>query len=81
MENGLDFIQDLGASFSPWALVGGFIFGLVGLWLFRHGRKNANNRNVVIGLLLMMYPLFISSAVWTWAVGILLCGYAYYEWE
>ncbi|MGZ3795975.1 MAG: hypothetical protein ACXVB1_06405 [Pseudobdellovibrionaceae bacterium] len=69
------------SSISFGSLVAGLIFGTVGFWLLGHGRKNANNRNVVMGLVLMMYPYFVSGAWLTWGVGIALCGYLYYNWD
>jgi len=74
-------LDSLDISFSFWALVAGFIFGVIGLWIFNRGRKNSNIRQVLIGLAIMIYPVFVGSAIWTWAIGILICGYAYYEWE
>ncbi|HEY8270886.1 MAG TPA: hypothetical protein VIG33_08350 [Pseudobdellovibrionaceae bacterium] len=68
-------------SFSFGSLIAGFIFGVIGFWLLGHGRKKANNRNVVIGLLLMMYPYFVRGAWLNWGIGFALCGYAYYTWD
>jgi multisubunit Na+/H+ antiporter MnhE subunit len=73
-------IESFMSSFSFSSLVAGLIFGSVGLWIFGHGRKNANNRNIVIGLVLMIYPYFVSGAWLTWGLGLALCGYAYHTW-
>lgn len=74
-------VESLISSFDFKSLVAGLIFGSIGLWVLGHGRKNANNRNVVIGLVLMMYPYFVSGALLTWGIGFALCGYAYYTWN
>jgi Na+/proline symporter len=70
--------MDLLSSYSPWALVGGFLFGIVGIWLFRKGKRETNHKVMVIGIILMVYPLFTTGALTTWAVGASLCGFAYY---
>ncbi len=69
------------SSFDLSSLIAGLVFGTIGLWVFRHGKRNANNRNVVIGLILMIYPYFVSGAFRTWGAGFVLCGYAYYTWN
>lgn len=74
-------LSTLTSGFSVSTLVAGFIFGIVGFWLFRHGRKNSNIRNVIIGIVLMIYPYFVESAKLTWGIGFLLCGIAYYYWN
>lgn len=63
------------------SLIAGFIFGVIGWWLFREGRKRSNNYSIYIGLALMIYPYFIESALKNWVMGIALCMAAYYFWE
>jgi hypothetical protein len=72
--------MDLGdMSFS--SLFAGFLFGVIGLWLLKEARRRSNLYNVVISILLMIYPYFTAKPVATWGVGILLCGAAYYFWD
>ncbi|MBO9668549.1 MAG: hypothetical protein J7501_17255 [Bdellovibrio sp.] len=71
---------DLLSSFSVSALIASLIFGIVGLWLFRHGRRESHIPNVIIGVGLMVYPYFVDGAKLTWGVGLALCGAAYYYW-
>lgn len=68
-------------SFSVWALVAGLVFGTLGWWIFRHGKRNQNPRNIYSGLTLMIYPYFITNTLLSWLIGIALCGYVYYYWE
>lgn len=62
-------------------IMAGFIFGVIGWWLFREGKKRAQPRVLAVGLLLMIYPYFTSSPKADWGIGILLCGAAYYFWN
>lgn len=71
----------LDSSFSISSLIAGFIFGIIGLWIFNRGRKAPSVRFAIIGLLLMLYPYFVSGALLTWGVGLALCGYSYYTWD
>ncbi|QDK39182.1 hypothetical protein [Bdellovibrio sp. NC01] len=68
-------------SFSVWAIVAGILFSTVGWYLYRHGKKNVNPRNVYSGLALMIYPYFVSGALYTWVIGLLICGYVFYWWD
>ncbi|QLY23996.1 hypothetical protein [Bdellovibrio sp. KM01] len=76
----LETMQALGFDYSVGALVGATIFGIIGIWLFRKGRREAHLPNVAVGVGLMVYPLFVTSTLYTWVVGTLLCGIAYYYW-
>ncbi len=78
MEELTDQLSDMDLSINVPALVIGCLFGFVGLWFFRRGRKELNNIHVVIGILLMIYPYFISGTLMTFLVGAGLCGAGYY---
>lgn len=75
----LDSSLSMLSAFSPWALVGGLFFGIVGIWLFRRGRKTPNLWWVWIGVVMMIYPIFFTAAFATWAVGLALSALAYYK--
>jgi hypothetical protein len=66
--------------FSMSNILAGLIFGVIGLWIFRRGRKEANNKIVVIGMLLMVYPMFTNGPVQDWGVGVGLCWLFYFLW-
>lgn len=72
-------ISSFDISFS--SIMAGFIFGVIGWWMFREGRKRAQPIILGIGILLMVYPYFTSGPKADWGVGILLCAVAYYFWE
>lgn len=71
----------LDLSFDVPSLIAGLIFGIVGLYVFRRGKRESSLRLVVIGLGLMIYPYFVEGAVMNWLVGFLLSGSAYYYWN
>ena len=46
-------------------LIGGVIFGMIGLVAFMYGKKEKSPKPLVIGIILMAYPYFIPN---TWAI-------------
>lgn len=64
-------------NFSVSAIAAGFIFGVIGWSLFRHGKRNAHFFSLLIGIALMVYPYFIENTYLLWGVGVVLCGVAY----
>lgn len=58
-------------------LFAGLIFGAIGLWLFREGKRQLNFSFYLIGLALMVYPYFTTGPLLDWGVGFLLCFIAY----
>ena len=61
-------------NFSVGNLFAGIVFGAIGLAAFIYGKKQASVKPLVIGILLMAYPYFVSNAITVWAIGILLTG-------
>ena len=51
---------------------GGIIFGAVGLAAFIYGKKQASFKPMLIGILLMVFPYFISNTVIVFVIGSLL---------
>ncbi len=56
--------------FDPLTIVLGFVFSAIGYVAFRYGRKMQLLPPTALGLALMLYPLLVSDAVWTAAVGV-----------
>ncbi|WP_413557291.1 hypothetical protein [Bdellovibrio sp. HCB209] len=75
-----EMMQTLGLDYSVSALIGGTVFGIIGIYLYRKGRREGHSPNVWVGVSLMVYPLFVTSSLFTWTIGTLLCGVAYYYW-
>jgi hypothetical protein len=58
----------------PTTLVIGFVFSAIGFVAFRYGRKMELLSPVLIGLALMVYPLFVRGPVWLLTIGVCLTG-------
>ena len=58
---------------SPAALFGSILFGAIGLAAFIYGKKMVLWKPMVIGVVLMAYPYFISETWILYSVGIALC--------
>ncbi|MEO7065718.1 MAG: hypothetical protein ABI114_02310 [Rhodanobacter sp.] len=59
-------------------LLWGVLFGSIGFGFFLYGKKQRAIVPLVCGLVLMVFPYFISSAVWLVIVGILLIATPYF---
>jgi hypothetical protein len=67
-----------GGGFNWWNIIGGIIFGIVGWYAFWHGKKEKSWRVMVIGIVLMVYPYFVSNALLAWGLGLGLCAALYF---
>ena len=63
---------------SPAALFAMLLFGLIGLAAFRYGRKNGSLNPMLLGVGLIVYPYFVSSTWWLYAIGGGLCAGLYF---
>ena len=59
---------------SPGYLFGMLMFSLIGYVAFRHGRRSERKSAIGIGVALMLFPYVISSTLWLYVVGGLLCA-------
>lgn len=57
---------------NPQTLLAGLIFGTIGWGAFSYGRKLELWQPRAIGLLLMLYPYFITHRILVWLVGVAL---------
>ena len=64
--------------FSASSLIASLIFSVVGIFVFRYGKKEQNIPLVITGIGLMAYSYFTHGPVQDWGVGAALCGVAYY---
>jgi hypothetical protein len=55
--------------FSVSTLAAGFIYGILGMWLIRQGRRTAHIPWFVIGLVLIIYPYFVENVFLLWGIG------------
>lgn len=55
------------------SLVLGLIFSSIGLGYFLYGKKQKHSLPFVSGLILMIYPYFISNHAWLVVIGLICC--------
>ncbi len=46
------------------------VFGGIGFAFFIYGKKQAKFIPLIVGIILMIYPYFVSSALWIGIIGI-----------
>ena len=59
---------------TPAVLIAGLIFGTIGFLAFRHGKRQTLFMPMLIGIVLMVYPYFVSQTWLLYAVGCGLCA-------
>jgi hypothetical protein len=60
--------------FSTGQVLAWVVFGLIGMAAFRFGKKEGRPKTMVVAGALMVYPYFVSSALWLWLIGLALSG-------
>ena len=72
--------QALGLSLpSPAYLLGAVLFGLIGLWAYRFGKRTERQKTRWIGLALMLFPYAVSETWLLYLVGAALCGWVWFD--
>ncbi|MBI3607989.1 MAG: amino acid transport protein [Nitrospirae bacterium] len=56
----------------PWYLVLSLIFSTIGFGYFRYGKRQGESLLLIVGVILMVYPYFITNALAVAVVGLLL---------
>ena len=59
-------------------LLWGMLFGSIGFGFFVYGRRQHNPVPLVAGLVLMVYPLFVSNSYLLVLIGAILCAVPYF---
>jgi hypothetical protein len=57
------------------------LFGIVGMFVFRRGRKAKQSNLLWVGLALMLYPYAVSDTSLLCAMGVALSGLVYWMWN
>ena len=71
----MDGLQTLGFALpSPAFIFGSLLFGLVGWAAWRYGKKQERPRTKWLGMVLMVYPYFVSTTWLMYLVGAALCA-------
>lgn len=50
-------------------LLGSLVFSAVGLFAFLRGKKEADGKSMIIGILLMVYSYFVPNTIWLYVGG------------
>jgi hypothetical protein len=56
----------------------GMLFGAIGLGYFVYGKRQEKFAPLLCGIALMVFPYFVSSAVWLVAIGAALMAIPYF---
>ena len=64
--------------FNWWIIISGFIFSIIGWYAFWYGKKDKSWRPMVVGIVLMVYPYFVSNTLLSFAIGIALTAALYF---
>ncbi len=59
-------------------LVASFVVSGIGFVLFSYGRKMSRAPHVLVGLVLLVFPYFVSSVLAVLGIAALLCGLLYF---
>jgi len=59
-------------------LMWGLLFGSIGLGYFMYGKKQSAVVPLICGLMLMIFPYFVSSTLWLVVIGIVLIALPYF---
>ncbi len=52
----------------PGLLFSGFLISMIGLGLFMHGKRMQKLPNLGIGVVMMIFPMFVASMLWMWVI-------------
>ena len=61
-----------------WELLADVLFGGIGFVACAYGRKMGQIKPVLIGVLLMCYPYFVSGILWLYGLGAALTAALFY---
>lgn len=71
----LQTLESLGSSLpSPAYLLGAVLFGLIGIAVYRYGKRAGRPRSKWLGVALMLYPYAIAQTWLLYLVGMALCA-------
>ena len=63
---------------SSWSLVWSVLFGSIGLGFFIYGKKQGAVVPLVCGIVLMIFPYFVSSTILAVCIGAVLLAIPYF---
>ncbi len=60
--------------FSPGNIAVSVVTSLIGFFYLKHGKRNADMKFAIFGMLLMVYSYFTPSVLWSAGIGVLLAA-------
>ncbi len=68
-------------NFTPSGIISSLLFGVIGMYVFKQGRKRLSFKITFLGIAMMVYPYFTKGPWGDWGVGFALCAATYYYWN
>ena len=62
---------------NPWTLTSGALIGLIGAAIFIYGKKQQNLRCLAGGVVLCVFPMFVTSLLAMWGIAAACLGALY----
>ena len=62
---------------TPGSLFGAILFGAIGMGAFVYGKRRGLAKPMIIGVILMVYPYFISDGWIVFLIGAVMCYLLY----
>jgi hypothetical protein len=76
----LQTLQSLGISLpSPAYIFGAILFGLIGIAVYRHGKRAGRRRSKWLGVALMLYPYAVAQTWLLYVAGVALCVGVFFD--
>ncbi len=66
------------SKFSMAGILGGMIFSSIGFIAFIYGKKLGSFRPMVVGIALMLYPIFVQDTSYLYMIGVALTALLYF---
>ena len=73
-----DMPLDFGIHFTWSQIIASLVFTVVGVYVFKLGKKTLNYPLIFTAAAMLIYPVFTHSVLQDWGIGLALCGLAYY---
>ena len=74
-------VNPLGLHFTASQIIASLVFTVIGLYIFRRGKKLLNFPLIFISIIMLTYGFFSTGPWMDWGLGAGLCVLAYYYWD
>ncbi|MDD5208328.1 MAG: hypothetical protein PHV36_03000 [Elusimicrobiales bacterium] len=62
---------------TPWGMLASLLFSLIGYIYFKRGREQSDTNKLVCGIAMMLYPYFVTNALYITLIGAALMAAPY----